>query len=122
MIFNRTFPTQKNYFSTNLWTDHFFFCLQKKAVWLLKTTVKWEFITSLLILRILRISKHSQKLKLAHDFYSYCFVCSLVIARASFAIFCCQSPLISMCWMPRCHGFFIIARTKTRCTMFLVAF
>ena len=33
---------------------------------------------SLLSLRILRISKHSQKLKLAHDFYSYCFARSLL--------------------------------------------
>ena len=47
-------------------------------------TVWWEFIISLLILQI---SKHSQKLKLAHDFYSYCFVHLLVIACAAFAIF-----------------------------------
>ena len=33
---------------------------------------------SLLILRILQISKHSQKLKLANDFYSYCFTRSLL--------------------------------------------
>jgi len=37
-------------------------------------------------LQILRVSKHSQKLKLAHDFYSYCFVRSLVIAHAAFAM------------------------------------
>ena len=35
----------------------------------------------------MRISKHSQKFKLAHDFYSYCFARSycIVVARAAFA-------------------------------------
>ena len=39
-------------------------------------------------LLILRISKHSQKFKLAHDFYSYCFARShcVVVARAVFAM------------------------------------
>ena len=43
---------------------------------------------SLLILRFLRISKHSQKFKLAHDFYSYCFarLYCVVVARAAFAM------------------------------------
>ena len=41
-----------------------------------------------LILRILRISKHSQKFKLAHDFYSYYFarLYCVVVARAAFAM------------------------------------
>ena len=36
---------------------------------------------------MLQTSKHSQKLKLANDFYSNCVVRSLVIVRAAFAIF-----------------------------------
>ena len=71
---------------------------------------------------ILRISKHSQKLMLAHDFYLYCFVCLVVIARTAFAIFCYVKVFINFhvldVMLPR---LFISTRTK-RCTMFLVVF
>ena len=56
---------------------------------------------SLLILRILRISKHSQKFKLAHDFYLYCFARSycVVVARAAFAM----SKSILACFFEACR-------------------